>query len=118
MIITHLLDISLADGEIIKIEHMNENVKITYKTWNDQILLIQFTDYIRMIDNRSIGNDIEHLKTDNNEDFRTEFTDSINDDLVTEEEIKDSKKYSFISSWGTNSLLTIYAKEIQVSKKQ
>src|SRR5690606_22535575 len=111
MIITHLLNISLADGEVIKIEPMNEKVKISYKTWNENLLVIEFIGYIRMIDNRSIGNDVEHIQVDDSEDLRTIM---IEFDSITEDELSESKKYSFISSWGDYSLLTIYAKNIKV----
>ena len=113
MLITHLLDISLADGEITRIDLMNDKVIIFYKTWNESLLVIEFMDYIRMIDNRSIGNDIEHIEVVNSEDLSTKMVDV---DLLTEKELAESMKYSFISSWIDNSLLTIYAKDIKVTK--
>jgi Ulp1 family protease len=117
MILNHLDNCPLADGKILYINITNDIVTIRYQTWDNVIYDFQFKESLSVSDYRSVGNDISHLEVNENPEFIIEIKKKLLiDDMVTETELASSNHYSFISSWGTYSILEIVARKVHVTE--
>ncbi len=102
------------ESQMQNINLKKESVIVNVKLWNNKEVIIEFKDYLGVMDKNSIGYEIGDIITSRNSTFKEAIVQNIIDGGGDESELNDYNSIKIYDAWNEMIILEVIAKYIMV----